>query len=409
MLLSSNNDPPLKLARPSQRTAIEKIDICRGLFAFLVVAAHSVDIAWSIHPEAPSQYSWWVHRFLLYVVAAGVFWVIGFFVISGYCIQLSVSRATEDGKFPLSTYLAGRLSRILPLYYLALAFALLAEWLMVGGRPTTWPNGLDGNTVLAQIFMLQNFIQTYGSFAPSWSITNEMFYYIFYGFLVCVALNRGVRATTLGMAVCLAVAVPMNLVYFLVNRSLFICGLGMLFGLGTFWFMGALVADHSELLRQSRVARLGSRGWPVVLVAAMAMWFSQHVHLQFLYMTLAAAFTLMLVRIVTADNGPTAAAAPERPAALPRILGLASYPTYVFHGPLLMLVASLIVRWDLIADWRITWLVLVVIGITSGTALGLLVERPIMAWRAAWLKSFKARPRLASAGRVDRPILGINQ
>ena len=70
----------------------EKIDICRGLFAFLVVAAHAVDISWVIHPEVPGRFPGWLHDVLLYVVAAGVYWVIGFFVISGYCIQLSVER-----------------------------------------------------------------------------------------------------------------------------------------------------------------------------------------------------------------------------------------------------------------------------------------------------------------------------
>ena len=78
----------------SGSTANDKIDICRGLFAFLVVAAHCrrylvVD---------PSRCSEPVSRggctgSCSMSSRAGVYWVIGFFVISGYCIQLSVSRA----------------------------------------------------------------------------------------------------------------------------------------------------------------------------------------------------------------------------------------------------------------------------------------------------------------------------
>ncbi len=42
-------------------TSHEKIDVCRGLFAFLVVIAHGVDIAWTIHPHAPTAMSPRVH------------------------------------------------------------------------------------------------------------------------------------------------------------------------------------------------------------------------------------------------------------------------------------------------------------------------------------------------------------
>jgi peptidoglycan/LPS O-acetylase OafA/YrhL len=395
--------------RGAQLTANDKIDVCRGLFAFLVVAAHAVDISWSIHPDGPSQYPWWLHRFLLYVVAAGVYWVIGFFVISGYCIQLSVSRAIDGSSFPLSNYLAGRLSRILPLYYLALLWAIFVEWLIAGARPHCWSNGINGNVLIAQLFIAQNLTQTFGSYAPSWSITNEMFYYLFYGFLVCVAVKRGIRATTLGMIVCLTVALPFYAIYFGWDRSPFVCAVGLLFGLGTFWFAGALVAEYREQLRRVRATRIVARFWPLILATAIAMWFSQHVHLQFVYVTLAAAFTLMLIQIVTADEKPVGNNERGGPLPLPRILGLASYPTYLFHGPLLMLVASAILRWKLVDDWRLTWVVLVVVGIFSGLALGYLVERPIMAWRAAWLKSLKLARRSPVSNRVDRPIWGIHQ
>ena len=95
-----------------------------------MVGAHAVDISWVIHPEVPGRLPGWLHDFLLYVVAAGVYWVIGFFAISGYCIQLSVERQIEGNAFPLRHYLLARLSRILPLYYLALLLAVVIERLM---------------------------------------------------------------------------------------------------------------------------------------------------------------------------------------------------------------------------------------------------------------------------------------
>ena len=197
----------------------EKIDICRGLFAFLVVAAHAVDISWVVHPEVPGRFPAWFHSFLLYVFAAGVYWVIGFFVISGYCIQLSVERQIDGQAFPLRHYLLARLSRILPLYYLALLLAVVVERLMVTARPTCWPRGVSLSGLIAQLFIVQNLTCTYGCFAPSWSITNEMFYYLFYGAIVCVALRLGIRPTSLGIGLCLLLALVLDWVYFFEYRT----------------------------------------------------------------------------------------------------------------------------------------------------------------------------------------------
>lgn len=392
-------------------TSHEKIDVCRGLFAFLVVIAHGVDIAWTIHPHAPLAMSPRVHDLWLYVVAAGAYWVIGFFVISGYCIQLSVERQIRDGRFPLKTYLAARLTRILPLYYVALASAVVFECLMAPARPGCWPNGLDLNALAAQLFVVQNLSQTFGSFAPSWSITNEMFYYLFYGAVVVVALKRGVRPATLGMLVCLTAAVGLEWAYFLHFRSnAYIRVPGLLFGLGVVWFQGAMVAEYRDRLRASRIARFASSLWPPALVLAMVLWYLHAIHLQVLYLILGAAFTLMLMRFAVVDR--PGAVAPDRGAlgTLIRAVGMASYPTYLFHGPFVMWLGSMMIRLNLVADdWRVTWVVLSAAGIGSGLVLGYVAERPLMAWRAGFLKGLKSESPAPRAAGSPSPILGIQQ
>ncbi|WP_165246671.1 acyltransferase family protein [Paludisphaera soli] len=396
-------------ARPEARTpltSVEKIDVCRGLFAFLVVIAHAVDIAWAIHPSAPAAMPRALHDAWLNIVAAGVYWVIGFFVISGYCIQLSVERQVERGRFPLRSYLIARLSRILPLYYVALASAVVFERLMVPARPSTWPNGLDSATLVAQLFVVQNFQQTFGSFAPSWSITNEMFYYVFFGAIVCLGLRLRVRPASLGMAACLGLAVLLEGAYFGWFRTdPVVRSLGLLFGLGTIWFQGALVAVHRESLRNSPTARRLSACWPLVLLLAVALWYNHAVHLQFLYIVLGAAFTMMLARFVAVD--PPDARPPDRGrvGAAIRALGLSSYPTYLFHGPFIMWLGSVMTRAGWLADdWRVTWLVLSAAGIGSGLILGFVAERPLMTWRAGMLKKLKATERADAA---PSPILGM--
>lgn len=179
-------------------TANEKIDICRGLFAFLVVKAHALEVAWGIHPDAPASLPWLARELLTHVAGNGIYWVMGFFVISGYCIQLSVTRSIEQNRFPVTKYMIVRCTRILPLYYLALLFTVLVEWLIASSRPSWWPNGINGQVVLDQLFLVQNLTQTFGSFAPSWSITNEMFYYVFYGAIVCIALKQRIRPACWG-------------------------------------------------------------------------------------------------------------------------------------------------------------------------------------------------------------------
>ena len=90
-------------------------------------------------------------------------------------------------------------------------------------------------------------------------------------------------------------------------------------------------------------------------------------------------------------------------------LGLSSYPTYLFHGPVLMLTGWVILHAKLNLDWRLIWAVTTGGAIASGIALGYLAERPILAWRAALLRRKERAYPPRVYGTVDGPILGINR
>ena len=232
-------------------TVNEKIDICRGLFAFLVVAAHAVDISWSIHPEVPGQLSGWLHDLLLYVAAAGIYWVIGFFVISGYCIQLSVARLIQGNAFSLRDYLIARGTRILPLYYLGfpdrghrsldclIATILLAQ----RDKAALWSHSFPRSEPDPDIWLVRSVVEHHQR-----------------DVLLPVLRSPGLRRRQ-ARHPCddpghdrLRHGCPLDeWVYFAWNRTLFVRGLGMLFGLGTIWFLGALVAEYRALLGQSPV------------------------------------------------------------------------------------------------------------------------------------------------------------
>lgn len=386
-----------------------KIDVCRGLFAILVVAAHALDIAWTVHPEARWLYPSWLRDALQHVVAAGIHWVMGFFVISGYCIQLSVSKSTRDGWFPVGRYFRARFSRIIPLYYPALLFAVVVEVLIAPARPFYWYHGVDLPGLIAQLFIVQNLADTFGSFAPSWSITNEIVYYVLFGLLVAMGARLGARATVVGLVLCVVLAMTAQLHYFRIVRATFLVRLGQLFGLGMIWFLGALVAENAEAFRRSRAWRLASGFWPLALAAGMALWYRQLLHIQFVCLVVGAAFALMLIHFLSTEpaNPRDRAGGPTH--RLVEMLGLSSYPMYLFHGPLVMLIGSSVLRWRWTDDWRITWIVLFAAGVTSGLALGQLAEKPIMRWRNRWLGRATPAPRSPIGGAVPIGMMGVQQ
>jgi peptidoglycan/LPS O-acetylase OafA/YrhL len=368
----------------------EKIDICRGLFAVLVVVAHAQEIAFGIHPGAKESVLTASGQLLTTVLGSGMYYVMGFFVLSGYCIHLSVARSITADRFPVKRYMVARLSRILPLYYVGLVGTALVEWLIRDARPHEWPHGLDWTTFFGQVVMVQNLTETYGSFASSWSITNEVFYYIFYGLLAWCLAGRGAgaRPAWAGLAICVGAAIVGQGLYVTVGRNPFVYSTGMLFGLGMLWFQGALVALYGRALITFPLVRRVAACWPLVLASAI-FWKAAQLPPHGVYLISGWAFTLMMLDFLRspAVDPPTDASRFRR--GLVTTLGLSSYPLYLFHGPLLMLAGSVILRSNAIADWRITWALLTTLGLVSGVLLGWFLERPVMNWRAAALRRLK--------------------
>ena len=69
------------------------------------------------------------------------------------------------------------------------------------------------------------------------------------------------RPAWVGLGVCVAVAAVMQVLYVTVGHNQSIYRTGGLFGLGTLWFEGALVADLREGVGQDR---LGPEAGPVL-------------------------------------------------------------------------------------------------------------------------------------------------
>jgi len=378
---------------------IRDVDLCRGLFAFLVVAAHSYDACWVIHPIEMGRLPEALRIGLFATLQSGFYWVMGFFVISGYCIQLSANRMIESARFPIGFYLKARLTRIMPLYYLGLVFALGVECLVAPIRPAYYPDGLDGLGFASQLVFVQRLTRTFGAFAPSWTITNELSYYVFFGLLAVLGARMKVRPASIGLGCCLLVGGLLIWLYQEGYRQGWVLGFGMLFALGINWFLGALVAVHGPgLVRRPMIVAL-ARSWPVGFGLAVALRAGNRVPELAIDLILGLTFALLLLRFIARDQADRARSRPKAPGWLDStagFVGLASYPTYLFHGPILLLLASLIRQTGIVQDWRSTWCVLVASGIGAGCGLGWALERPIMRWRgellARWKREATARP-----------------
>ena len=143
----------------------------RGLFAFFVALGHLFDIA-----QLNTGYG---GVLALVRPCFGFQWVVGFFVLSGFCIESSVQHARDKS---VRHYAVLRLSRLAPAYFAILALALAVEVAILGSpfRPPIWQNVSTVNFV-GQVLVLQGSILfgllAFGCYASTWTITYEAVYY----------------------------------------------------------------------------------------------------------------------------------------------------------------------------------------------------------------------------------------
>ena len=111
-----------------------------------------------------------------------------------------------------------------------------------------WANGLNQGVLISQFLVLQNFTETYGSFAPSWSITNEVVYYGLFGGLTALVVPLKIRACVIGNSFVRDLG-NLHAVRLLGGLS-FDCNLEhrLAIGLGFNWFLGAQLSSVSDEL-----------------------------------------------------------------------------------------------------------------------------------------------------------------
>lgn len=384
---------------PSHRidTGTERlIDALRGLAALMVFLTHAVDLAisqvhgWEFGDNPP------LWRELRAVFGTGEHWVWCFFVVSGFCIHLSIARSVREGRFQLGTYVLARLTRIYPLYLLGFLLAAFTWW------QVPHLGGFDGHLPLretiATLMGLQIFTNAFPSYEASWSLSCEWVYYGVWPVLLLVAGGRERRALSLGLMGTLLFAGVILMLWSqfhqLEDRA-FVDGFWTLSMLFVLWLSGAWLAV--DWARVSRRVTKRLWGWGIVSFAVAVAFLFVLRYQQYPPWSVHAASWGALPGIVLFIAGARHAglekAAPAMQAAC-RWLGQLSYPCYILHVQLLHLADEWLspLLGPLAAQPLARVLLSMVVVLPPLVWLGPPLERALMAWRTRLLHGASARP-----------------
>lgn len=150
---------------------IEQLTGLRFFAALLVFASHS---NWSASAE-----------FYQRIFKEGYVGVSFFFMLSGFVLSTSYKNKISNGVISFKKYSFLRIARLTPLHF-ATAFPFIALAFYKGD--------IDFTSLLLNLTYLQSFIPSsniYFSFnAPSWSLSNEMFFYICFFPLAIISIKN---------------------------------------------------------------------------------------------------------------------------------------------------------------------------------------------------------------------------
>ena len=166
---------------PGPRPRVEVVDALRGVAALVVLLQHGAELLWQSYG-----------RWSVEVFRPGEWGVFVFFLVSGFVIPLSIERDRN----PVSFWI-GRAFRLFPLYWAALAAALVLVALDV------YPVAAEVSAqpvkeVLFNLTMVQNFLGSPNIIGAAWSLAYEMVFYLFITVMLTTGTRGGaVKATVL--------------------------------------------------------------------------------------------------------------------------------------------------------------------------------------------------------------------
>lgn len=289
--------------------------------------------------------------------------VLGFIVLSGYCIHRSGFRR-EGGS--ARQYAVRRFFRIWPVYFLACAVGIIAFAVSHTINPTfaTALTGTDAISVkcvavkLTGISALIPSLHTcsFEGNAPLTTVMVEMWLYAVYAAAIFLCFRRG-----FGTQFLVAVAAVFVCGTLYVARHPELAGWwhnGSLVAFLAYWWTGALFVDDRFFSMMRKYAIPLGVAWAGIALALHAQYTSSFLIIELQQLILAQLFGIGIAMLGNLDGMLVRASA---------VIGRAGYSIYAFHAPIL--VVALVAG----APW---WLA-AAIACSAGLAFHWLYERPL--------------------------------
>jgi peptidoglycan/LPS O-acetylase OafA/YrhL len=387
---SGSDDSYKKCAVSTADQTNSKVDLLRGLFALFVVLGHAFDVS-EQYVNTNSHLG-----FTLFVTLArirpllGFVWVIGFIVLSGFCIEQSCKSADRRG-FSLRKFWIARISRLFPVLMISGCVAGAFELAMFGSgfRPHIWEANLDWQHLLITVIAFGGFYGSFSCLAPAYTLSFEILYYLLWSSTRKVfgssgralIINLVLVATFLSCLPSISRFTPGWLEKILAPIIL-ICYMS--------WLIGAALSNHIEVLCRNRlVAFMAKWSWFILLAFMLFAQddyqcpsFAQDIGRSVAYYCLLGlCFALVIINCYTGDGDTVAPAQKARN----RRWGLISYPLYLIHGPIIIFFGFLVNKSGIKVRFDIHWAILIMSALAAALGVVHWVEKPALELRKRYL------------------------
>jgi peptidoglycan/LPS O-acetylase OafA/YrhL len=352
-----------------------RIDRLRGLLAIGVLVGHAIDLAQSsVANPSGTLFSIALATRPFY----GFICVLGFIVLSGYCIARSTMK-----RFSLGQYAVKRVTRVYPLLIVAVLVTALIEWVAFDSayRPNMWTAGVDVRKFIVALAGCSGFKGTFGALAPAYTVSFELMYYAIWGLAMTAVKGRGRPALLIAAAsaiVLIVLGAPMRaaLGWF----AAFVPPVGVALFPG--WLFGAALVLFEE--RLTKAASLIPIWATWIVFVGIHAYCVDAFHLPFQFHTSELGFlaycTVMSGLIVTMVATWLARPVPA-PRAIDTWLGEMSYPLFLIHGPVIIGVQFALNAARVEPPFMADLAILLAASFAAAMVMVAFVERPVMAWR----------------------------
>ncbi|PTT49208.1 acyltransferase family protein [Aeromonas sp. HMWF016] len=196
------------MERKLSRSNSSILDLIRGISAQLVVIGHGISfcgVALKFHqPNFP-----WVQNIAVVI----------FFILSGFVISYSLGRKSYRDDYSFSHYFVDRFVRIYTSFIPVLIFIVVIDFFSksINGSLYAYNEAFNVKTFISNVFMLQdypfiNFVTSFGSARPLWTVAIEWWIYLFVGALFFTLKNKSKNAFVYFFIVFLSIVPMYNLI-----------------------------------------------------------------------------------------------------------------------------------------------------------------------------------------------------